>query len=324
MDVLTTASLNEADLLRLFQKADKMRAIDQHGAGSDNFLTRLAGRVVATLFFEPSTRTRFSFEAAAQRLGVGVISAADGTSLSLAKGESVADTIEAVSEYAEAIVMRHNEPHEEWFRPGAKRVPVVNAGDGCHNHPTQAFLDVYTIWREHAARGFRPRGAVPNNVKTVVMGDALKSRTIRSFVELMGRNVSNTFTVYSPGDHGRIQEMVRSDIEYVAFSDDLKEALKTADVVYLNRIQTERRGRETETSRSGGPPSVRALPFSRELMDLTRPDCIILNPGPRRHELPDETVDDPRVKMRDQVKNGLYLRMALLHKLLDNTPADLL
>jgi len=243
----------------------------------------LQGKVMATLFFEPSTRTRLSFESAMIKLGGSVITANDESS-SLMKGESISDTIRTVSEYADVIVVRCNKPVSEW---GSCSCPIINAGDGKNNHPTQALLDAYTINCKH----------IPRNLKIGISGDMQNSRTINSFYDLL--TMDNQIFPYDSTQQTSGSFLCLKDFERM---------LPELHVLYLNRIQKERHEIVPENT----------FVLSEEHLASMREDAIILNPGPRREELPDHALSDPRVKFWEQVKNGLYIRMALLRHLLSD------
>lgn len=303
--VFTVYSLTLPEIEFLFNKADGYRAKAQavgHGTASWEDHRPLAGKVMASLFFEPSTRTRLSFESAMLRLGGHVVSVADGRSASAAKGESVWDSIRAVSEYADILVVRSGQTWQQWGLPHPTVRPrLVNAGSGSSDHPTQALLDVYTV-RQH--RGGQP---VPPNLSVGVVGDLTKSRTCKSFVDLMGRGQGNRFVCHdSAGNDGRMGATVAADIEYVSAA-GLDRVLPDLDVLYLNRIQEER-----------WPAGRTFAPFvlTPERAAKLKPTCLVLNPGPRRDELPPDLDGLPMNKMWEQVRNGLYVRMALLRSML--------
>lgn len=270
------------DVLQLQKMGELVKTANQ----GDNTLTlqmlvptkRIENKVMATLFFEPSTRTRLSFESAMLRLGGNVITTNDESS-SLMKGESISDTIRTVSEYADVIVVRCDQPISRW---GTVDVPVINAGDGIYNHPTQALADLYAI--------YQAKQRVSSDVlKVGIAGDIENSRTIRSFSEIMELDGHEVFLYDSAHKEGLA--------EFEAMLPDL-------DVLYLNRVQTERRkhGKEHSTS---------YFRLGERHLSVMKADAIILNPGPRLEEMP-EHLTDPRIMFWDQVRNGLYIRMAIL------------
>jgi aspartate carbamoyltransferase catalytic subunit len=304
------------DVLRLFNTADGMRSVCYGSIKSE-----AQGKVLATLFFEPSTRTRLSFEAAMLRLGGRVISAPDSQNLSVVKGESLMDTIETVAQYADVIAVRSTQPFDDWYdwsyqtsTLAESKVSIINCGDGPHNHPTQALLDAYTLWRHFGFDSREPLGRVPQ-IHGIV-GDLAHSRTIRSYIQLMSRQQRHTFYCYdSTGEGKKVPGLdIISDVQYVDLEefDDLS---PNFDVLYLNRVQCER---------WAGDRTKSTYILTGHRRNRLKDYCAVLNPGPRKEELPVEADADRRVKMWEQVQNGLYLRMALLSWLLERRPADLL
>ena len=268
------------DTLQL-QKLDELVKTANQG---DNSLTlqmldqtkRIENKVMATLFFEPSTRTRLSFESAMLRLGGNVITA-NNESSSLMKGESISDTIRTVSEYADVIVVRCGQPVSHW---GTVDCLVINAGDGIYNHPTQALADLYTIYQVK-------QRVSPSVLKVGIAGDIDNSRTIRSFSEIMELDGNEVFLYDSTKEEGLSK---------------FEEMLPDLNVLYLNRIQKERHDDSFPIS---------MFQLSEEHLAVMKPDAIILNPGPRMNEMP-YCITDSRIKFWDQVRNGLYIRMAIL------------
>lgn len=306
-NVMRVADLPNDVLYDLFRSADALRS----GVCAVRHRTAqwqpqvVDGCVLATLFFEPSTRTRLSFESAMRRLGGEVISACDSNSLSVSKGESLADTIEAVSYLADVIVVRSTQPLYEWHNSDKFRVPVINAGDGGNNHPTQALLDAYTLWRHNGCSNVH---AVPQNKTFGIVGDVEKSRTIRSFIELFSRDQSNQFILFdSTGRGAKFAGTTRyDDIWHATTQEEFEAYMPRMDCLYLNRVQKERHASEVNGS---------FVLTEKHLMTL-KGTCAVLNPGPRREELPVELSHYGSVKMWEQVENGLYVRMALLKYLL--------
>jgi len=262
-------------LKSLFNTANSFKDIDR------SYPNLLQGKIMATLFFEPSTRTRLSFESAMIKLGGSVVTVNDESS-SLMKGETLSDTIRTVSEYADVIVVRCNKPISEW---GECDCPVINAGDGKDNHPTQALLDTYTINQYE----------IPRNLKIGISGDMQNSRTINSFYDML--TLDNQIFPY---DSAKQTEGTFLSLK------DFEEILPELHVLYLNRVQRERHEIVPKNT----------FVLSEKHLNSMREDAIILNPGPRREELPDHALNDSRVKFWDQVRNGLCIRMALLHHIL--------
>ena len=290
-DLVAISDLTNEEMEGLFTLADEMARYARGG-------TALAsGKIMATLFYEPSTRTRMSFESAMQRLGGGVVSAPDMVHSSVAKGETIADTVRTVESYADLIVIRH--PQEGAARVAADyaRVPVVNGGDGPHEHPTQGLLDIMTI---------RQRLGRIAGLTVAMVGDIAHSRTARSNIwglKKLGAQVivCGPSTLVSP----RWQEL---GVEY---SYSLDAILPRVDVLNLLRIQFERQYTRPF-------PSVReyALLYGMDSRRLarTRPNILILAPGPinRGVEVTPDVADGPQSAILDQVTNGVAVRMAVL------------
>ncbi|HEY4356141.1 MAG TPA: aspartate carbamoyltransferase [Acidobacteriaceae bacterium] len=267
----------------------------------------LAGRILATLFYEPSTRTRFSFEAAMQKLGGGVLTAENmRESSSAVKGETIADTIRVVSGYADVIAIRH---YEEGAAAEAARlspVPVINAGDGAGEHPTQALIDLYTIQKELGRLG---------GLRIALVGDLRNGRTIHSLLPLFGlyrHDVS--FDLISPPEL-RLPQKYREMLEEMGIqyreSDHLGGSVESANVVYITRVQKERFAHPEEYERVKDTYIIDAA-----ITAQLKSDAIIMHALPRVNEISPEIDTDARAAYFRQAKNGLYLRMALLNYLL--------
>lgn len=235
-------------------------------------------KLLATLFFEPSTRTRLSFESAALRLGSKVISVENAvTSTSDRKGESLGDMVRTVSQMADAIVLRHPTRGAMQEAVASSEVPIINGGDGDGEHPTQALLDLYTIYRTFEAR---EHGSLADK-KVVIWGDIEHARTIRSLVILL--------TLFG--------------VEHTIFNLTDEPDLAGADVLYMTRIQEERREQKLSDVRS----------LTGDMLSRLKSNAMILHPLPRRGELPTSIDQDDRAAYFKQVKNGVFLRMAVLH-----------
>jgi aspartate carbamoyltransferase catalytic subunit len=272
------------------------------------YSNKLKGKVLATLFYEPSTRTRLSFESAMLKLGGNVISTENAKEFSSAiKGESMEDTIRVISGYADAVVIRHYEEGTAKKASLSSRIPVINAGDGKGQHPTQALLDLYTIYRE--------LGRV-ENLKIAFVGDLASGRTARSLCYLLGKFNSNTIIFVSP-ENLKMKEDIK---EYLArhnviFTEtgNLEGILPQVDVVYMTRIQKERISAEDYEKAKG------KFIIDEKNLNLLKPTSIIMHPLPHVEEinLPFEVEQkDKRVAYFRQSENGLFVRMALLNKLL--------
>lgn len=289
-------SLEELD--SVFDLADTIIEDEQ------DYLDACRGKLLATLFYEPSTRTRFSFESAMLRLGGQVIGFDDPNASSAAKGESLADTIRTVGCYADIAVIRH--PREGTARLAArasKTMPIVNAGDGGHEHPTQTLTDLMTIRHELGRCG---------GLKIGVCGDLLFGRTIHSLVKTLNRYPDNTFVFISPKElkmpeHVKLQLKPGSFIE----TDNLDDVIDDLDILYMSRVQRERFVSEEEYLRLKD-----YFILDKEKMDKARDDMIVLHPLPRVNEIAVEVDDDPRACYFKQARYGMYVRMALILKLL--------
>jgi len=315
-DLVSIFDFSDREIEAVFDLADEM---DSHRKAS----LRIAdGSLLCTLFYEPSTRTRLSFEAAMQRLGGGVISVADAGMTSVAKGETIADTVRIIESYADAIVIRH--PLEGSARVAADfaSVPVINAGDGAHEHPTQTLLDLYTIRRE--------RGTL-RDLNVALVGDLRYGRTVHSLAFGLARFGSEVTFVSPPGlempDHllDRLaKEFDCTPAEYHSLGDmvtdqeSLKrkggrqkalatEVLATFDAVYVTRVQKER-----FDSDEAYQAAKRGYAITEELLSRARPDALVMHPLPRVDELDYGLDRDPRAVYFRQAAYGLPIRMALL------------
>lgn len=264
------------------------------------------GKKLATLFFEPSTRTRLSFEAAMMELGGNVIGFSEANSSSASKGESVGDTIRVVSCYADIIAMRH--PIEGAPRVASYKslVPVINAGDGGHSHPTQTLTDLLTIFRE--------KGRF-DNLTIGLCGDLKFGRTVHSLIKAMCRYSNIKFVLISPKELG-VPDYIKTDylnekgIEYIE-TEKMEEAMPSLDILYMTRIQRERFFSEDEYLKHKD-----AFILSPDKLENAKSDLTIMHPLPRVNEITTEVDNDPRAKYFEQAMNGKYIRMALIITLL--------
>ena len=261
---------------------------------------------LATLFYEPSTRTRLSFEAAMLNLGGSVLGFSSADSSSAAKGESVADTIRAISCYADIAAMRH--PKEGAPRRAAHyySIPVINAGDGGHQHPTQTLTDLLTIYRR--------KGRL-SDMTIGLCGDLKFGRTVHSLIKSLSRYSGIRFVLISP-EELRVPDYVITEalkphgIEYVELT-SLEEAMPQLDILYMTRVQRERFFNEEDYIRLKD-----TYILTTEKMKLAKPDMAVLHPLPRVNEIALAVDDDPRAAYFEQVQNGVYVRMALIMTLL--------
>ncbi len=263
-------------------------------------LAALRGRVLAALFFEPSTRTRLSFETAMLRLGGQVISVAEAKSSSAAKGESLVDTIRTVDGYADVIVLRHPQIGTAEEAAQAARAPVLNAGDGAGQHPTQSLLDLFTIRRE--------QGRI-DGLKVAMVGDLKNGRTVHSLAALLSNYGVSLLFVAPPALRmpTAILERLREKGVPVAETGDLAEAVRTSDILYMTRIQRERFEDPAEYERLKG-----AYVLDRAALRAAKPSITILHPLPRVQEIALDVDDHPGAAYFRQSANGVPIRMALL------------
>jgi len=265
------------------------------------------GKKLATLFFEPSTRTRLSFESAMYELGGNVIGFSEANSSSAAKGESVSDTAKTISCYADIIAMRHPKEGAPLVAAKAASIPVINAGDGGHNHPTQTLADLLTIHRE--------KGRF-NNLTIGLCGDLKFGRTVHSLINALSRYKGIKFVLISP-DELKLPSYVKHDvldkngIEYCE-NPSLEDAIGDLDILYMTRVQRERFFNEEDYLRLKDSYILEPSKLKNAKVDLS-----IMHPLPRVNEISVAIDDDPRACYFKQVLNGKYIRMALILKLLE-------
>lgn len=265
------------------------------------------GRQLATLFFEPSTRTRLSFESAMLSLGGSVLGFSESSSSSTAKGETVGDTVRAVSCYADIIAMRHPKEGAPYAAAQVAEIPIINAGDGGHNHPTQTLTDLLTIYRE--------KGRL-DNYTIGFCGDLKFGRTVHSLVNALSRYDNINFVFISPQEL-KLPRYVKEEAlksRGIAYSQttDLEAVLPQLDILYMTRVQRERFFNEEEYLRLKD-----SYVLTPEKLEKAKPELSILHPLPRVNEIAVAVDKDPRAAYWRQVKNGKFIRMALILKLLD-------
>ena len=274
-------------------------------ANPKSYAQRCKGKKLATLFFEPSTRTRLSFEAAMYELGGNVIGFSEAKSSSAAKGESVADTAKTISCYADIIAMRHPKEGAPMVAAMNATIPVINAGDGGHNHPTQTLADLLTIKLE--------KGRF-ENLTIGVCGDLKFGRTVHSLIDAMSRYEGVKFVLISPEElkvPDYVKEaMDRDGIPYVETT-DLEAAMPSLDILYMTRVQRERFFNEEDYLRLKD-----SYILTVDKLENAKQNLSILHPLPRVNEISVAVDDDPRACYFKQVLNGKYMRMALILKLL--------
>ncbi len=264
-------------------------------------------KILATLFYEPSTRTRLSFESAMLHLGGRVLGFSSANSSSAAKGESVADTIRTVSCYADIAAMRHPKEGSALVASMASQIPVINAGDGGHQHPTQTLTDLLTI--------YSLTGRL-DNMTIGLCGDLKFGRTVHSLIEAMVRYPGVKFVLIAP-DELRIPSYIREDVlkaHNIEFKevDSLNDAMPELDILYMTRVQKERFFNEEDYIRLKD-----RYILDKETMKLAKENMFVLHPLPRVNEISTEVDSDPRAAYFKQVQYGMYVRMALIMTLLE-------
>lgn len=275
-------------------------------ANPDKYAEKCKRKKLATLFFEPSTRTRLSFESAMLELGGSVIGFSGANNSSAAKGESVSDTVRTVGCYADIIAMRHPKEGAPMIASMRSPVPIINAGDGGHNHPTQTLADLLTIHRE--------KGRF-DHLTVGLCGDLKFGRTVHSLIHALSRYEGVQFVMISPDElkvpEYIIQELEKEGIPYTE-TRSLEEAMPTLDILYMTRVQQERFFNEADYIRLKD-----SYILTPDKLETAKSSLSILHPLPRVNEISVAVDDDPRACYFKQVSNGKYIRMALILKLLE-------
>lgn len=276
----------------------------------EEYAHKCDGKILATLFYEPSTRTRLSFESAMMRLGGKVLGFSSASSSSVSKGETVADTIRMISGYADIVAMRHFKEGAPFVASRYSGVPVINAGDGGHQHPTQTLTDLLTIRRS--------RGDI-NNVTIGLCGDLKYGRTVHSLIKSLVRYEGIKFVLISPDELRLPEYIVEKVIKPSGFPceeiSDMDEAMPKLDVLYMTRVQRERFFNEEDYLRLKD-----SYILTPERMALAKKDMAVLHPLPRVNEISTEVDNDPRAMYFQQARNGVFARMALILTLLGLAP----
>lgn len=265
------------------------------------------GKILASLFYEPSTRTNFSFQAAMQRLGGNVIGFSGSSSTSVSKGETLKDTVKIVSNYSDVIVIRHSGEGAAYAASLYSKVPVINAGDGGHLHPTQTMTDLFTIGKL--------KNKKMTGLKIGICGDLLYGRTVHSLLKAFSLYSGNTFYFIST-PFLRIPENYTNELKNnnkIITADTIEECIDKLDIIYMTRIQRERFKSEEEYNKQTG-----IYILDKKKLENSKKDLIILHPLPKNDEIASEIDDDPRAKYFEQAEFGLFIRMALLIKILEN------
>ena len=298
-DLISISDLSTQEIQELI---DKAQDIIQK---PDDYCEKCRHKKLATLFFEPSTRTRLSFEAAMLELGGSVLGFSEAASSSASKGESVADTARTVSCYADIIAMRHPKEGAPLVAARAASIPVINAGDGGHNHPTQTLTDLLTIFRE--------KGRF-NHLTVGFCGDLKFGRTVHSLITAMSRYEGVRFVLISP-EELRVPEYIRTDVldkNGIPYKEtDNWDDLPELDILYMTRVQRERFFNEADYLRLRD-----VFILTADKLENAKSDLTIMHPLPRVNEIERAVDDDPRAAYFRQVLNGKYIRMALILKLL--------
>lgn len=299
--VISARQFDTKTLQQLFVITDKIKA------GQYNKKT-LDGKIMATLFYEPSTRTRLSFESAMLRLGGSVIATENAAEFSSAiKGETLEDTIRIVNGYSDVIVLRHNTPGASEIAASYSKVPIINAGDGNREHPTQALLDLYTIFSKFSRQ----------NLTVAMMGDLKNGRTIHSLSKLLSLYPKIKQIFISPRALAIPQDLrsyLRQSRINFAEMEDLKSAVGDADIIYQTRIQKERFKSEKEYKKYFGKYII-----DKKTLSYIKKSAKIMHPLPRVNEITPDVDSEPRAVYFEQAQNGLFVRMALLLLLFDKT-----
>ncbi len=299
--IISPTDLTVSELSELLELSE--RIIDH----PKNFSDVCRGKKLATLFYEPSTRTRLSFEAAMLNLGGNVLGFSSADSSSASKGESVADTIRVISSYADICAIRHPKEGAPFVASTYSSIPVINAGDGGHNHPTQTFTDLLTI------KNLKGR---LNNLVVGFCGDLKFGRTVHSLINALARYEGIKFVLISPEElripaYIREEVLIANNIEFEEVR-SLEDAMPTLDILYMTRVQRERFFNEEDYIRL---KDIYILDAKK--MALAKSDMLVLHPLPRVNEIATEVDDDPRAVYFKQAQFGVYVRMALIMKLLE-------
>ncbi len=292
-DIVSIKELSREDMEIIFEVAREMVPIARGERNSD----LLQGKILATLFFEPSTRTRLSFESAMHRLGGSVIGFSNPSATSISKGETLADTVRVMDSYSDVIVIRH--PYEGSARLAAEFAenPVINAGDGAGQHPTQTLLDLFTMYQEFGdIRG----------LKIALIGDLKYGRTVHSLAYALSKLGADIYLV-SPELLKMPRHIIRELQKKPVETDKIEDVMEEIDVFYVTRIQKERFPDPTEYKRVAGSYSITA-----ELLKRAKKESIVMHPLPRVNEIAPDVDSTPHARYFQQAFNGVPVRMALL------------
>ena len=299
-DFVTIADLSKEKIMYLLEMAQEFEKYPNREL--------LKGKVVATLFFEPSTRTRLSFEAAANRLGARVIGFSDAKASSVSKGETLKDTVLMVSNYADVIVMRHYVEGAAQYASEVAPVPIVNAGDGAHMHPSQCLLDLYSI--------YKTQGTL-DNLNIYLVGDLKYGRTVHSLITAM-RHFNPTFHFVAPKELAMPDEYKiyckEHGIKFVEHTEFNEDVIADADILYMTRVQKERFSDLMEYERVKN-----VYILKNSMLGKAKPNMKILHPLPRVNEIAYDVDDNPHAYYIQQAGNGLFAREAIFSHVLGIT-----
>ncbi len=301
-DILTTEQFSTEQVELVMEKAREMREMVK----SQGAIDILHGKLMTALFYEPSSRTYGSFIAAAQRLGGGFVPLHGVIYSSVSKGETLADTVQTFASYSDIIVLRHPQVGAAKIAADASGVPIINAGDGNGEHPTQALLDFFTI-SDHFSG--------VNDITVTLVGDLLNGRTVHSLTTLLSLYKPKKINFVAPGELRMPSEFLaqlKARGVQTTETESLEEGLKETDVLYVTRVQKER-FRDLEVYEKLKHRYV----VSRETMEMCKKTAILMHPFPRIGEITTDVDDDPRaLYLREEIPNGMYVRMALLSLIL--------
>ncbi|MBQ0090339.1 MAG: aspartate carbamoyltransferase [Prevotellaceae bacterium] len=305
MSVISLANFSKEKLLYLIEMSKQFELHPNRKL--------LQGKIVATLFFEPSTRTRLSFETAANRLGARVIGFSDPNVTSSTKGESLKDTIKMVSNYVDVIVMRHYLEGAARYATEVTNIPIINAGDGSNQHPSQTMLDLYSI--------YKTQGTL-ENLNIYLVGDLKYGRTVHSLIMAM-RHFNPTFTFIAPNELKMPEEYKiyckENNIKYFETSEFNEDILSNVDILYMTRVQKERFSDLIEYERVKD-----VYILNRKMLNKAKDNMRILHPLPRITEIANDVDDDPHAYYFEQAKNGVYARQSLICDSLGITLEDII
>lgn len=295
-DISKADYIKVLDLAEKFEKNPRQNILGQH--------------VIATLFFEPSTRTRLSFESAASYLGAKIVGFTDAATSSVKKGESLKDTILTVSSYSDLIVMRHPKEGSARYASEVSPVPIINAGDGANQHPTQCLLDLYSI---------RKTQKKLDGLNIAFVGDLKYGRTVHSLVEAL-TNFKTTFHLVSPPElklPSSVKQYIKDEnLEYHQYT-EMDEVIQHVDILYMTRIQQERFSDPLEYERVKN-----VYILNNSMLESAKRNLRVMHPLPRVNEITEDVDSNPKAYYFQQAKNGVYVRQALLSLILDVKPEN--